>query len=231
MKVFPDDFVDKIICFDCLKVMKYIPDKAIDLVITDPPYGEKIGKQGFTNSKHPMDHGGLAKRTLYKSHDLSWDNFTPTQEYFDEIIRISKNQIIFGGNFFTKFLFPSRGWIVWDKKVLDKYSNDFADCELVWTSFQKPIRIIRWLWHGMIQQDMKNKEKRFHPTQKPVGMLIKILEKYAKEGDIICDPFVGAGSVALASIKTGHHFIGIDNNLKYVTIARKRIVDMEKNEI
>lgn len=214
-----------IICDDCLKVMQSFPDKSIDLLITDPPYGEKIGKQGFTNSKHPMDHGGLAKRTLYRTHDLTWDNFTPTQEYFDEMIRISKNQIIFGGNFFTPFLPPSRGWIVWDKKVLEKFSNDFADCELAWTSFNKPIRAIRWIWHGMIQQDMKNKEKRFHPTQKPVGMLVKIIEKYAQPNDIIFDPFVGVGSVPLAAIKTGHKYVGIDISPEYCEIAKQRIAE------
>lgn len=223
---YPKDFVNQIICGDCLEIMKTIPDKAIDLVFTDPPYGEKIGKMGFTNSKDPMDHGGLAKRTLYRTHNLSWDKFTPTKEYFDEMIRVSKNQIIFGGNFFTAFLPSTRGWIVWDKKVLDKYSNDYADCEMAWTSFNKPSRVIRFIWHGMIQQDMKHKEKRLHPTQKPVGMLVKILERMNIRANIILDPFVGVGSVALASIKTGNIFIGIDISLEYCKIARQRISEL-----
>jgi site-specific DNA-methyltransferase (adenine-specific) len=224
---YPDDVINKVGCGDCLDVMKKFPDKSVDWIITDPPYEEKIGKQGFTNSKTPMDHGGLAKRTLYRTHDLSWDNFTPTKEYFDEMIRISKNQIIFGGNFFTQFLPPSRCWIVWDKKVLEKYSNDYADCELVWTSLNKPIRIVRFIWHGMIQQDMKHKEKRLHPTQKPVGMLVELITKMKITNQLIFDPFIGVGSVALASIKTGNRFIGIDISEDYCNIARQRILGLE----
>lgn len=222
---YPDDFINKIICNDSFQLLKKLPDKCIDWIITDPPYGEKIGKMGFTNSKHPMDHGGLAKRTLYKSHNNSWDNDIPTKEHFDEIFRVSKNQIIFGGNFFVEFLPVSRGWIIWDKKTQDKYNNDFGDCELAYTSLDKPPKIVRWLWHGMIQQDMKNKEKRYHPTQKPVGMLVKLIERIKITQSIILDPFCGVGSVPLACIQTNNKYIGIELDKNYCEIANKRIID------
>jgi len=220
-----DEIKNKILCADSLSVMKQLPDKCIDWIITDPPYGENIGKMGFTNSKHPMDHGGLAKRTLYKNHNTSWDEFIPSKEYFDEMFRISKNQIIFGGNFFLEHLPITRCWIIWDKKVEDKYTNDFGDCELAWCSLNKPPKIIRWLWHGMIQQDMKHKEKRYHPTQKPVGMLVKLMNRLKISNSLILDPFSGVGSVALASMQINNEYICIEALQEYCEIAKKRVED------
>ena len=150
----------KLINADCLDAMKQLPDKSIDLILTDPPYG--IGEDGKKNHSRV----GLAKPTLFTVKE--WDKKRIEKEYFDEMFRISKNQIIFGGNYYLDFLPPTSCIIVWDK---DNGKTDFADCELAWTSFKSAVRKIKWRWQGFLQEDMKHKEKRVHPTQKPVGML------------------------------------------------------------
>ena len=169
--------LNKIHNMDCLEYMKTVPDNFYDLCLTDPPYGIKINKMNFVTSG-AVKVGG-AYRNDYSKHNTEWDNFTPSIEYFNEIKRISKQQIIFGGNYFTDFLEPTPSWLIWDKRTEDKYSNDFADCEMAWNSDKKPARIYRFLYSGMLQQDMKNKDKRYHPTQKPVELFKMILRDYA----------------------------------------------------
>jgi site-specific DNA-methyltransferase (adenine-specific) len=192
--------------------MKDIPDKSIDLVLTDPPYG--IGETNKKNSSR----GCLAKTTDFGEY--SWDSNRPDKKYFDEIIRVSKNQIIFGGNYFIDFLHPSNCWIVWDK---DNGATDFADCELAWTSFGSAVRKIKWKWQGMLQQAGVKKEKRVHPTQKPVGVMAWILEHYSKEGETILDPFMGSGTTGVACKKLNRDFIGIELDADYFKIASDRI--------
>jgi len=201
--------------------MRKLPDKSINLIVTDPPYGIGINKMNFTISRK----GGLARRGDYKGK-ADWDKRL-AKEYFDEMFRVSKNQVIFGGNYYTDVLPPTRCWLVWDKKVKDKYSNDFADAELIWTSFDKNVRVIRWLWHGMIQQDMKNKEKRYHPTQKPVAVVRKILEMFSNRYDIILDPFIGSGSTAVACVELGRFFLGFEIDPRWVSIAEKRLSSVQ----
>lgn len=220
-----EQYINKVIQGDCLEVMKQMPDKCVDLVLTDPPYGIDIGKMNFTNSTK----GGVAVRTNYKGL-ADWDKCTPTQEIFNEIIRVSKNQIIFGGQYFTDKLPPSNGWVVWDKRTEDKYSNDFADCELAWTSFDKPSRVVRYLWSGMMQGNMKNKEIRHHPTQKPVQVMKDILIKYKDKeieryqgSEIVLDPFSGSGSTLVAAKELGMNYIGIELSQKYCDIANERL--------
>ena len=210
--------INQVLQGDCLEVMKTLPDNSVDLILTDPPYGIDIGKMNFTNSII----GGVAKRNNYKGIS-DWDKFTPSKEYFDEMIRVSKKQVIFGGNYFADKLPPSGQWVVWDKRVEDKYSNDFADCELAWTSENKPSRIIRFLWSGMMQGDMKNKEVRFHPTQKPLFVIKKIIDMFSKENDIILDPFLGSGTTAVACQNIHRNFIGIEISEEYCKIARERL--------
>ena len=212
------DIINKVHCADCLGFMKTLPDNSVDLILTDPPYGIDIGKMNFTNSII----GGVAKRNNYKGIS-DWDKFTPSKEYFDEMIRVSKKQVIFGGNYFADKLPPSGQWVVWDKRVEDKYSNDFADCELAWTSENKPSRIIRFLWSGMMQGDMKNKEVRFHPTQKPLFVIKKIIDMFSEENDTILDPFLGSGTTAIACKNLHRNFIGIEISEKYCKIARDRL--------
>ena len=214
-------------CCDCLDIMREMPDKSVDLVITDPPYGIKVGGGKPFGT---VGGGKLSSRpgscTLQGKYDiipcnnypLFDDSIPPTKEYFDEIFRISKNQIIFGGNYFD--LPPSSCWLVWDK---DNGNNDFADCELAWTSFKTAVRKFTWRWNGLLQEDMAHKEIRIHPTQKPVKLFEWIIRNYAKEGDIICDPFFGSGSCLVAAVRMGHPFIGIEKERIYFDAAQIRI--------
>jgi len=195
--------------------MKDILDKSIDLVLTDPPYG--IGECGAKNHSRIQ----LAKPTLYSCKD--WDFEKPNKKYFDEIQRISKNQIIFGGNYFADMLPPSSCWLVWDKDN----SGDFADCELCWTSFKSAVRKFKFRWNGMLQEDMKHKEVRLHPTQKPVKLIEQIINKYSDESMTIFDPFLGSGTTAIACINTRRNFIGIEKDEEYFNIAQKRVKEAQ----
>ena len=196
---------------DCLELMREYPDNHFDLILTDPPYG--IGESNEKNSRREQ----LAKPTDFGHYD--WDNRRIDKEYIDEMMRVSKNQIIFGGNYYTDYLYPSSCWIVWDKK---NGGNDFADCELAWTSFKSAVRIFKYKWNGMLQENMKRKEKRVHPTQKPIALFEWILKKYAKEGDLICDPFCGSGTALAACRRVGLSCIGFEMNPDYEHIIRER---------
>jgi len=202
----------QLILGDCLEEMQNIPDKSVDLVLTDPPYGIDIGNQSQGKG------GGVARKIDYGVND--WDKATPTQEVFNEMFRISKNQIIFGGNYFIEFLHNSPCWIVWNK---DNGESDFADCELAWTSFESAVRIVKYRWAGMLQQAGVKKEKRVHPTQKPVGVMEWILTNYSKENETILDCYMGSGPVGIACKKLNRNFIGIDDNLKHFNTAQDRI--------
>lgn len=197
---------------DCLEVMKDIPDKSIDLVLTDPPYG--IGE----NNDHNLSRGKLAKCKDYGFYD--WDKTKISQDYFIEIKRISKNQIIFGGNYYGSILGDTNCYVVWDK---DNGNNDFADCELAWTSFSSAVRKFKYRWNGMLQGNMKNKETRQHPTQKPLPLMNWILNEYSNTGDLIIDPFLGSGTTARACKDLGRKCIGIEISQKYCDIAVKRL--------
>jgi site-specific DNA-methyltransferase (adenine-specific) len=169
--------------------------------------------------------GGVCERNDY-SH--CFDDNKISKEFFDEIKRISKNQIIFGGNYYTEYLESTQGWIVWNKKGDGRYSNDFADGELAWTSIEKPLKIYHYLWTGMIQQDMKNKEKRIHPTQKPVDLFGQILRDYSNENDLILDCFSGSGTTAIACHRLKRRFICIEKDKDYYEASVKRLEDERK---
>lgn len=206
---------------DCMRYLECCADKQFDLAIVDPPYGIGIHKMNFTQNRK----GGLAKRVDYSSVG-DWDKEIPEQEYWNELMRISKNQIIWGGNYFP--LPQSRGWIFWDKRTDDKYNVDFADGELAWTSFDRPIRCFRWLWNGMLQQNMKNKQIRIHPTEKPKALYEWLLMNYAKKGDKIIDTHLGSGSIAMACWNMKHDLVGMDINNSYVEAAQKRFDNYRK---
>ena len=205
----------ELILGDCIEIMDGMESKTITAGITDPPYGEGIHNMGFTNNVH----GGVTLRNDY-SDMQDWD-VKVDNRWIDEMFRITHKQLIFGGNFFE--LPTSRCWLVWDKKSGGVYSNDFADVELAWTSLDKPSRIIRHLWHGMIQQDMKNKEKRYHPTQKPIPVMVRAIEMLTDVGDTVLDPFMGSGTTGVACVQTGRNFVGYEINPTYFEIAEKRI--------
>lgn len=201
---------------DCLKIMKTMGDDSVDIIITDPPYGTNAGKY---NTRRGIKYGNSRARSTDYG-EVTWDNEIPSKEYFDEMQRISKNQVIFGGNYFSNYLAPSPCWIIWDK---DNGANNFADCELAWCSFTSAIRKIKYKWHGFLQEDMMNKEVRIHPTQKPVRVFEWILERYATKGQTVLDPFMGSGSTAIAAQNLGFDFIGVEINSEYFDMARKRI--------
>jgi len=211
-RLWPKDYLNQIINSDCLDVMREMPDKCVDLVLTDPPYG--IGEARKNNS---------SRSCLAASKDYgckSWDDSIPSSEHFREIFRVSKNQIIFGGNYFVNNLANSSCWIVWDK---DNGENDFADCELAWTSFKTAVRRFKYRWQGMLQENMRDKEKRIHPTQKPVALFEWILRLYSKPGDIILDPFLGSGTTVAACINLERQYIGIEISPDYVLASQQRI--------
>ena len=191
---------------DCMEAMAAMPDKAFDLAIVDPPYG--IGESGATNHTR----GLLAVSRDYKPF-AGADMEAPPAEYFRELRRVSRNQIVWGANhFIERFGSDSPCWIVWDK---DNGATDFADCELAWTSFQSAVRRLRFRWQGMLQQDMANKEDRIHPTQKPVALYKWLLQNYAKPGDRILDTHLGSGSSRIAAYDLGFDFVGYELDKDY----------------
>jgi site-specific DNA-methyltransferase (adenine-specific) len=173
---------------DCITLMRTFSNKQFDLAIVDVPYG--IGEDGSKNHTR----GKLAKPQDYKPYAGN-DANAPTQEYWNELLRISKNQIVWGANhFISRLPYDSSCWIVWDKDN----TGDFADCELAWTSFNTAVRKFKWTWNGMLQQNMKDKQQRIHPNEKPIQLYEWLLKNYAKQGDKIIDTHFGSGSIALA---------------------------------
>lgn len=196
---------------DCIEGMKHYPDNYFDLAVVDPPYGIN------------MDGGKIGGDNLSKAKDYTkkdWDNKAPDKNYFEELKRVSKNQIIFGANHFIENIpnANSSCWIIWDK---DNTCN-FSDGELAWTSFDTAVRKIKWRWNGMLQQDMKNKEKRIHPTQKPVALYDWIFKNYANEGDKILDTHLGSGSSRIAANKARLDFTGFEIDEEYFRDSEKR---------
>ena len=175
---------------DCMKFMADVPDKYYELAIVDPPYG--IGEDGLKNHSREK----LAKPKLYTPK--KWDRNKPDKLFFDELFRVSKNQIIWGANHFG--MPPSPSWVIWDKLNGD---NDFADCEMAWTSFKSAVRKFTFRWAGMLQGDMKHKQNRIHPTEKPIALYKWLLTNYAKKGDKILDTHGGSMSIAIACYDLG----------------------------
>ena len=203
---------------DNMELMSRYPDNYFDLAIVDPPYG--IGMDGAIGG------GKLAKVTKHKKK--SWDSSVPSKEYFNELIRTSKNVIIWGANHFIENI-PngnSSSWIVWDKDN----SGNFADCELAWTNHKTAVRKFEFRWNGMLQGDMKNKETRIHPTQKPVALYKWLLDKYAKQGDKILDTHLGSGSIAIACHDYGFELTACELDKDYYDKAIERITNHTKQQ-
>lgn len=209
--------LNKLYNMDCMEGMKQFPDKFFDLAIVDVPYGIGAGEYKRGGTQYGQSKAKCKKYVL-----KNWDNNAPEIEYFNELIRVSKNQIIWGANhFISKIPYDSSCWIVWDKMNGD--GSGYADCELAWTSFKTAVRRIYYRWSGMLQQDMKNKEKRIHPTQKPVQLYKWILRNYAKPTGKIIDTHVGSGSSIIAFEDFGCEYIGFEIDKDYYEAATKRI--------
>ena len=184
---------------DCIAVMKRYPDKFFNLAIVDPPYGN-IDAIGLADNKKKGKQA--TKRTNYKL----FENIAPDDEYYIELEIVSKNQIVWGGN----FLGLCGGVIVWQKN-----GTAFGEAEVAICSTHKSVRVFEYTWNGMLQQNMKDKEIRIHPTQKPVALYEWILKNYAKEGDVILDTHLGSGSSRIACHKAGLDFVGCEIDKDY----------------
>ena len=207
---------------DCIEYMQQFSDNYFELAIVDPPYGIGVAKNGFST----LGDGGfsLAKRKNYGAKN--WDLSAPNKKYFDELVRISKNQIIWGANhFISRIPFDSSCWIVWDK---NNGTFSMADCELAYTSFKTAVRKFEFTWNGMLQQNMKDKENRIHPTQKPVALYRWLLQNYAKKGDKILDTHLGSGSSRIAADMEGFDFYGCELDKDYFDASCKRFDDYKK---
>ena len=205
---------------DCMQGMKEIPDKYFDLAIVDPPYG--IGFDGNTTVK---GKSGKASTFTDKQHHIKkeWDVSRPTAEYFAELQRVSKNQIIWGGNYFADLLPPQKGWIFWDKKITNANNKNFSDGELAWTSFDCILRRFTYDWIGFGYLNNPQREKKIHPTQKPVALYHWLLNNYAKEGDLILDTHVGSASSLIACEDLGFKYVGFELDETYYKESKERL--------
>jgi site-specific DNA-methyltransferase (adenine-specific) len=201
-----DTMIELLHC-DCMEYMATVPDKYFDLAIVDPPYGIGMdGNNNWSGSKHEVK---------------DWDNDAPSIEYFNELMRISKNQIVWGANhFISRMPFDSKCWLIWDKKN-DGFS--FADGEMAWTSFDTAVRFFRY--HRGQQTD-----KRIHPTQKPVALYNWLLTNYAKKGQKVFDSHLGSASSAIAAHYFGVDFVGTELDKDYFDAAKARF-DMATKQL
>ena len=158
----------------------------------------------------------------------NWDKAIPEKEVFDELFRVSKNQIIFGGNYFTRFLPPTKSWVVWDKIGGLKCRNSFSDCELIWTSFGRETRKIEVVQQGFIRED---RSERIHPTQKPLTLFKKLVLDYSKEDDLIADFFSGSGTTAVACWELKRNFICVEKDFDYWKTSVERLKEYQRQGV
>lgn len=196
------------------------PDKYFDLAIVDPPYG--IGEDGSKTQGRRVGSDKWKKPlpSTYKAYHGN-DKEPPDQTYFKELIRVSKNQIVWGANhFIDKIGVASPCWIVWDKKY-ETDGSDFADCELAWTSFKSAVRKAKMAWIGFAH--INHGEKRLHPNQKPISLYRWLLENYAKPGQLILDTHVGSASSLIACESMGFDYVGFEIDPDYYAAANNRM--------
>ena len=195
-----------------MNVMSKYGDNHFDLAIVDPPYGNQDAI-GIKSSKSKTQH--CANRKEYRL----FENVAPTEDYFNELKRVSKNQIIWGGNWFGL----KGGYICWNK-----YGTAFGQAELAYCSLIKSVRVFEYQWNGMLQEDMKNKEIRIHPTQKPVDLYKWLLHNYSEKGQKILDTHLGSGSIAVAAHYFGVDLVGIEIDEEYYNKAKERVDELTK---
>lgn len=213
-----EHLINKIICSDCLDILRGLPDKCFDLCLTDPPYGINVAKTGSVGASNLADVKDYGAK--------EWDKTIPPKEIFDQILRVSKHAIIFGGNYFVEYLTNSPCWLVWNKLN----TGNFADCELAWTNFNTAVRKYDFLYNGMIKDGSERDEIRIHPTQKPVGLFMKILQDYSKENDFILDCFSGSGTTAVACHNLNRRFCCIEKDPEYAEKSFQRVQEAQKQQ-
>lgn len=212
---------------DCMEGMKNIPDRYFDLAIVDPPYFKGPNVRGF--------YGRRVNKLNIKRHQYTTieDWSIPDEEYFKELLRVSKNQIVWGCNYFDYYLGPGR--IIWDK-VNGKSS--YSDCEVAYCSLHDSVKLFRYMWNGMnqgksisegwiMQGNKKLNEKRIHPTQKPVNLYKWLLMNYAKKGYKILDTHVGSASSLIACHDLGYEYLGFEKDIEMFNMASKRLKEYE----
>jgi site-specific DNA-methyltransferase (adenine-specific) len=211
------NWTDKIqvTCEDNMKLMSRYPDNYFDWAIIDPPYGIDVANDDRFGKKS-------SKKAATKTKDYTkkyWDLGVPTTGFWGELFRVSKNQIVWGVNYFADPRLCG-GRIFWDKEVPEDYTKSKG--ELAYRSTGVGVDYIKVTWHGMIQHDMKNKEVRIHPTQKPVHLYKKLLKKYTSEGDKILDTHLGSGSIAIACHYMGFELTACEIDQEYYNDSYKR---------
>ena len=203
-----EKYLNKIINADCFDILKELPDKCVDLVLTDPPYGIGIDGQKPHITPNPKHN-----RKLHPHKN--WDNQIPSETIFKELKRVSKNMIIFGANYFNQFLEQGhKGWIIWDK---GQRGLTMSDCEILYSTFDCPTRIYTINRANLI------KDKTFHPTQKPLKLISTLLNDYSNENDIILDCFSGSGTTAVACHNLKRNFICIEKDTEYYEKSQERV--------
>ena len=196
---------NKVYLEDCTEALKRFSDGYFDIAVVDPPYGIGANKMQLGNGKKKIYRG-----------EADWDNAIPTAEYWEQLFRVSKNQIVWGGNYMTEYLKPTSAWLFWDKGTGE---NDFADGELAWTSYNGALRKITKSWVGA---NAKDGLERIHPTQKPIYLYDWIFNRFAKEGNLILDTHVGSGSSRIAAHKNKLHFVGFEIDKGHYEAQEKR---------
>ena len=208
----------QVINSDCIDVLKSFADNEFDLAICDPPYGIGFDKYVYSNGDGAKAKGFRENKN--KVAPKNWDKGIPQKEYWEQLFRVSKNQIIWGGNYFTEYLPPKMGWIYWHKKGND--ASNFSDGELAWTSFDRALKFVKYDWIGFGYINNAGDDKKIHPTMKPKELYEWVLENYAKKGDKILDTHLGSGSSAIASFRLGFDFCGIEIDKEYYLSSIKR---------
>jgi site-specific DNA-methyltransferase (adenine-specific) len=201
---------------DCMELMSRYADKYFELAIVDPPYGIDLANMNMGIGKSKK--ASKIKNRKWKAKD--WDKATPNENYFSELFRVSKNQIIWGGNYFS--LPPCKNYVIWDKEIPNGLS--FADCEMAWTSFDKAPKIFRYSAY-------LDKNSKVHPTQKPVKLYEWLLKNYANEGDKILDTHLGSGSSRIAADKMGFDFYACELDSEYFEAQEKRFKEYKSQLI
>lgn len=196
---FLEENINTIIHGDSFELIKLIPDKSIDLIITDPPYGIKRDK-GY--------NGIGTTKNKSRKHKGGWDDETPPKEFFDELFRVGKKIVIFGGNYFTDKLPRSNHWDVWDKKGQFGFDNNFSDCELIYTNINGNCNKFTVVQQGFVNDG----DERLHPTQKPERLIRMILSEYGTGCNLVADFFSGSGTVSVVAKQEGYNFIGIEKD-------------------
>jgi len=219
MKPYYEDTKSGIVIYhgDCREILPELGAESIDLVLTDPQYG--IGADNNFGRGNTQRGASAALSKDYG--DASWDSSPPDAELLGMVLAAGKRSILWGGNYFA--LPPAPGWLVWDK---DNGDNGYADCELAWTNLRQAVRKIRFRWNGMLQEyGGKDKEHRWHPTQKPLPVMAWCIRQALKHNNVstILDPFMGSGTTLIAARDLGRRAVGIELKEKYCEIAAKRL--------